>query len=148
MSIRELSENDLESLLELYGYLHEADLPQPPGDATTAVWSSILGNDGIRYFGVFEGEQLASTCNITITPNLTRGCRPYGLVENVVTHKLYRQRGYGERVLGAALDFAWSKKCYKVMLMTGRNDEGVSRFYEAAGFKRHEKEAFIAKPKD
>ncbi|MDM0009985.1 transposase [Variovorax sp. J22G73] len=34
---------------------------------------------------------------------------------------------------------------YKVMLMTGRKDEATFRFYEAAGFNRDDKQAFIAK---
>ena len=41
---------------------------------------------------------------------------------------------------------AWSRACYTVMLMTGRLDEAMLRFYEAAGFDRHAKQAFIAKP--
>jgi hypothetical protein len=32
-----------------------------------------------------------------------------------------------------------------VMPMTGRKDEATYRFYEAAGFNRHDKQAFIAK---
>ncbi|MBK6004527.1 hypothetical protein JJB11_00365 [Ramlibacter ginsenosidimutans] len=36
--------------------------------------------------------------------------------------------------------------CYKVMLQTGRLDEGTFRFYESAGFDRHGKQAFIARP--
>jgi hypothetical protein len=32
------------------------------------------------------------------------------------------------------------------MLLSGRKDEATLRFYEAAGFDRNEKQAFIAKP--
>jgi GNAT superfamily N-acetyltransferase len=146
MSIRELSENNLEPLMELYRDLHDSDLPPPPQEVVSSVWNSIKGNTSIRYFGFFEGEILVSACNIAVVPNLTRGCKPYGLIENVVTHMLYRRRGQGQEVLNAALSFAWSKHCYKVMLMTGRQDEATFRFYESTGFSRHEKEAFIAKP--
>lgn len=38
--------------------------------------------------------------------------------------------------------------CYKVMLMTGRRDEATLRFYEAAGFSRNAKQAFVAKHPD
>ena len=57
-------------------------------------------------------------CTVTVVPNLTRGCQPYGLIENVVTHAEHRQRGYGKAVLAEALALAWSQGCYKVMLMT------------------------------
>jgi GNAT superfamily N-acetyltransferase len=39
-------------------------------------------------------------------------------------------------VMQAAVDHAWSNGCYKVMLMTGRTDPAVLRFYEACGFQR------------
>ena len=67
------------------------------------------------------------------------------MVENVVTHSGYRGNGYGKAVLKFALDQAWSMGCYKVMLMTGRNDEWVLNFYRNAGFSSSEKQAFIAK---
>jgi GNAT superfamily N-acetyltransferase len=146
MSIRELSEDNLEPLMELYGHLHDSDLPPPPEEVVSSIWSSIKGNTSIRYFGFFEGDILVSACNIAVVPNLTRGCKPYGLIENVVTHRQHRRRGHGQEVLNAALNFAWDKHCYKVMLMTGRHDEATFRFYESAGFNRHEKVAFIAKP--
>jgi GNAT superfamily N-acetyltransferase len=146
MSIRELSSTDLPALMDLYTHLHDKDLPQPAPRVLASVWDSIQRNDAIRYFGAFESGDLVSSCNITIIPNLTRGCASYGLIENVVTHNAHRERGHGKAVLKAALDFAWSRQCYKVMLMTGRLDAGTFSFYEKAGFKRNEKEAFVAKP--
>lgn len=79
-------------------------------------------------------------------PNLTRGCKPYAVIENVVTHSQHRQQGYGTAILKHALAYAWSVECYKVMLMTGRKDEATLRFYESAGFDRQSKQAFIAMP--
>jgi hypothetical protein len=32
------------------------------------------------------------------------------------------------------------------MLLTGRKDQATLRFYEQAGFDRHGKQAFVAKP--
>jgi GNAT superfamily N-acetyltransferase len=85
-------------------------------------------------------------CTITVIPNLTRGCRPYGVLENVVTHADHRNRGHGKAILAYALAHAWSQRCYKVMLLTGRKDDATLRFYESAGFDRHDKQAFVAKP--
>jgi GNAT superfamily N-acetyltransferase len=97
------------------------------------------------FVGELEGALVAS-CTLTIIPNLTRGARPYGLIENVITHVDYRRRGFGTKLLQHALGVAWDHACYKVMLLTGRKDEGVFRFYKEAGFQRGLKTGFIAYP--
>src|SRR5690606_24163545 len=98
----------LDSLLELYTHLHETDLPRPARDEIEGIWKGALGNNHIKYFGYFLDGRLVSSCTATVIPNLTRGCRPYAVVENVVTHVDFRARGYGKAILQAALDFAWS----------------------------------------
>lgn len=145
MEIRELAESDLAELLSLYKHLHVADEPASSQARAEAVWRELLANPRIRYFGVAIDGQLVSSCNLTVVPNLTRGCRPYGLIENVVTHAEHRSRGLGKAVLAQALSFAWGQDCYKVMLMTGRKDEATFHFYESAGFDRYDKQAFIVK---
>ncbi len=146
MKTRKLLETDLPALLDLYKHLHETDDPRPAPVVVEAVWQEILASRHFHYFGGFEGDELVSSCNLTLIPNLTRGCRPYGVIENVVTHAAYRGRGYAKDLLAQALDTAWAAGCYKVMLMTGRKDEATLKFYESAGFDRHGKQAFIAKP--
>ena len=145
MNIREIEIDDLQELLDLYADLHEGETPVS-ADTAGPVWRDIQFNPGIRYFGVYVDDALVSGCNLTIIPNLTHGCRPYGLIENVVTRRAHRRKGYGVAVLEHALRYAWSRDCYKVMLMTGRLDGETFAFYEAAGFSREGKQAFIARP--
>jgi GNAT superfamily N-acetyltransferase len=71
-----------------------------------------------------------------VIPNLTRGGKPYALIENVVTHAAYRGRGFGQAVLRAAVERAWAARCYKAMLMTGSKRASTLAFYEAAGFEQ------------
>lgn len=146
MDIRPLTNDDLPALLKLYGHLHSSDDPLPSQSEIHAVWAEIMSSDRFRYFGNFVGDTLVSSCTISIIPNLTRGCRPYGVIENVVTHADHRKRGYGTDILRFVLSHAWSVGCYKVMLLTGRKDETTLRFYQSAGFDPDEKHAFIAKP--
>lgn len=146
MQIRQISESELPALMALYRHLHESDDPLPDEAHLAAVWRELLGNPRYRYFGGYVGDQLVCSCTITVIPNLTRGCRPYGLIENVVTHADHRKKGHAKAVLHEALAFAWAQRCYKVMLMTGRKDEATLRFYEGAGFDRHGKQAFVARP--
>ncbi len=146
MTLREIEETELPDLLRLYAHLHESDLPIPSQSIVDATWSAIQENADYHCFGLFQDGGLVATCNLNMIPNLTRGCRPYGLIENVVTHPDFRRRGFGKAVLRYALEVAWGKGCYKVMLLTGRMNEATFQFYESVGFSRHEKQAFVAKP--
>ncbi|MCB0280639.1 MAG: GNAT family N-acetyltransferase [Calditrichaeota bacterium] len=147
MNIREITKIELEELLDLYGSLHEHDEPLPPKEVVNQVWTNIQSNSGILCFGLYDQGSLVSSCTLVVIPNLTRGCRSYGVIENVVTHTNYRGLGYGKKVLDHALRHAWKNNCYKVVLTTSRLTEDIFKFYESVGFSRYEKQAFIAKPK-
>ena len=146
MEIREITSSELDKLLDLYLHLHKSDDPLPEKKQIEMIWREIKENPRLKYFGLYVNDQLVSSCTLSIIPNLTRGCKSYGLIENVVTHKDYRQKGFGKRILEYTLKYAWEENCYKVMLLTGRKSEAIYRFYESAGFDRHEKQAFIARP--
>jgi GNAT superfamily N-acetyltransferase len=146
MDIRELKASDLDDLLSLYTHLHPSDDPLPPRAQVETTWRRILECPWSRVFGGYMERRLVSSCSLTVIPNLTRGCRPYGVLENVVTHIDYRRRGYGRAVLRHAQEYAWQQGCYKILLQTGNKDEGTYRFYEASGFDRWAKQAFVAKP--
>jgi hypothetical protein len=49
-------------------------------------------------------------------------------------------------LLRHALQIAWGRNCYKVILLTGSKSEGTLRFYEQAGFRKGIKTGFIAMP--
>ena len=133
-------------LLGLYTHLHEHDDPRPSAPEVHAGWAEALANPRIQHFGGWDGGNLISSCMLTIIPNLRRACRPLGVIENVVTQSAHGGRGWGPALLRHALAHAWQARCYKVMLMTGRKDESILRFYEQSGFERHGKQAFVARP--
>lgn len=147
MTIRLARREDLLGLLELYTHLHAADEPLPPRSEIEALWSEMLADTNTQVFVAESADAtLIASCTLAIVRNLTRGCRPYGIIENVVTHAAFRQQGYGTAVLHQALSAALERGCYKVMLLTGSKREATLRFYESAGFVRGEKTGFIARP--
>lgn len=99
-----------------------------------------------KYFGLYVDARLVSSCTLTITPNLTRGCRPYGMIDKMVADAGFRKRGFAKVVLEKAFAFSWPSNCCKVMLMTGRTDEPTFRLYESVGFNRHAKQGFVCAP--
>jgi GNAT superfamily N-acetyltransferase len=140
--------DELAGLLDLYKYLNSDEPPLPEEAVLNQVWNSFTTDSKINcVVGELDGRLVAS-CTLIIIPNLTRGARPYGLIENVVTHPEYRKQGIGSNLLRYALGLAWEKQCYKVMLLTGRKQEETLRFYENAGFQRGIKTGFVAKSID
>ena len=147
MSTRRITAAELPELLRLYAFLHPEDPVISPSNGTVQrLWSQILADVNLRYYVAEEAKSLVATCTLTLIPNLTRGLRPYGLIENVVTHPDFRNRGFATDVLRHALTDAWQAGCYKVMLETGSKKEETLRFYERAGFQRGVKTGFIAYP--
>ena len=140
--IREIRENELDALLNLYLHLHETAVPEMC-EHLTNTWSTIL-HDKNHHIIVCEIDgRIVSSCVCVIIPNLTRGVRPYAFVENVVTHADYRGNGYATSCLSFAREIAARENCYKIMLLTGSKEEKTLRFYERAGFNSTDKTAFI-----
>lgn len=142
MLIREVVKSDLDGLQELYLHLHESEkLPETP--QLKLLWDEIIADENYHILvGEIEGK-IVSSVTLVIIKNLTRGMRPYALIENVVTHRDYRCRGYASALVQRAVYIAKSRSCYKIMLLTGAKDEGTLRFYEKCGFNRKDKTAFI-----
>ncbi|MDZ8227581.1 GNAT family N-acetyltransferase [Nostoc sp. ChiVER01] len=144
--IRSVKQDELSALLNLYKHLNPMDAPLPDASTLEKIWNEILSDSKISCFvATWEGNLIAS-CILTIIPNLTRGARPYGLIENVITHPDYRRQGVGKRLIYHALQSAWSHNCYKVMLLSGSQTKEVLQFYEKTGFKKGIKTGFVATP--
>jgi GNAT superfamily N-acetyltransferase len=142
--IRKIKAQDLAGLLALYQDLHTQDEPLPERKALERVWAGIMANGSHAIFVAEQDQTLIATCALQVIPNLTRGARPYALIENVVTRKDSRGQGHASKILKYALDYAWAEGCYKVMLLTGRDDPKIFALYEKAGFKRGVKTGFVA----
>ncbi len=104
---------DLDSMLALYRHLNPDD-PVSDHHNTKLAWVALLES---QLTSVYVAElPIKGTGRVVYArrvPNLTRGARPYALVENVVTHTDYRRLGFGRAVLRAAMDAAWAAGCYK-----------------------------------
>ncbi|UZQ85709.1 GNAT family N-acetyltransferase [Thermoclostridium stercorarium] len=142
MQIREARKGDLDGLQELYLHLHETGkLPETP--ELISLWNEILADENYHILVAEVEGRIVSSVTLVVIKNLTRGMRPYALIENVVTHKDYRRRGYATALMDKAMDIARDSGCYKVMLLTGAKDENTLRFYEKCGFNSKDKTAFI-----
>lgn len=140
--VREIREDELDTLLDLYLHLHESSVPEMT-EHLAKTWNTILRDENHHIIVCETDGRIVSSCVCVIIPNLTRGIRPYAFVENVVTHADYRGNGYATECLAYAKEIAMKENCYKIMLLTGSKDEKILRFYEHAGFNSSDKTAFI-----
>ena len=140
--IREIREHELDELFNLYLHLHESGIPEMT-EHLARTWDTILRDEHHHIIVCEIDGKLVSSCVCVIIPNLTRGVRPYAFIENVVTHADFRGHGYATSCLAYAKEIAVRENCYKMMLLTGANDEGTLRFYERAGFNCTDKTAFV-----
>jgi GNAT superfamily N-acetyltransferase len=141
--VRLIKFEELNGLLDLYKYLNPDDPDLKGTDCINKLWEKIYNDPNIYYFVVEDDGRIVSSCTLIIIDNLTRRGRPFGLIENVVTHKEYRKRGYGTAILHNAVEVAKKNNCYKVVLLTGRKEESVLRFYERVGFEKDIKTGFM-----
>ena len=141
IEIREAAPNDLSALLGLYAFLH--DEAPPPQEKAADIWGHICAAEGHHVILGFLRGVAVSSCVLVVVPNLTRGGRPYALVENVITHPDFRHMGFASAVLAYAEQLARDANCYKIMLSSGAKDKATLRFYEAAGYNRLDKTAFV-----
>jgi len=140
--IRTARNTELDKMIELYKHLHRADVHAQLDDLRR-VWTEMLESQFLHCFVTEEDDQLVSSCVLVLVPNLTRGAKPYGLIENVVTHTDHRNRGLATRLIQYVLNFAWQRGAYKVMLLTGSKNPAVHRLYEKVGFNGHSKKGYV-----
>ena len=140
--IREITENDLDGLMQLYTQLHGNSIPEKT-DELKKLWESILADKNHHIIVAEEDGKIISSCVCVIIPNLTHGQRPYAFIENVITDENFRKKGYATACLDFAGDIARAENCYKIMLMTGSKEESTLNFYRKAGFNDNDKTAFI-----
>ncbi|HWZ67701.1 MAG TPA: GNAT family N-acetyltransferase, partial [Stellaceae bacterium] len=136
--------SDLESLLDLFRVSEVSSIADPT-ERIEHIWSETLTHQGLALFVSEAGARIAATCMLITAPNLLRGGRGHGFLENVVTHPEHRGQGHGRAVVRAALTEAWSRNCYHVLLQSGRKDPRVHRFYESLGFEPGVRVGYVAR---
>jgi GNAT superfamily N-acetyltransferase len=134
---------DLTSLLSLFE-VSEVSAVAQPRERSERIWQETLAHPSVHVFVSDDSVRIAATCMLVIAPNLLRGGRRHGFLENVVTHPELRGRGHGKAVVMAALEHAWAADCHHVLMQSGRADPRVHTFYERLGFRPGLRVAYVA----
>ncbi|ULQ60226.1 GNAT family N-acetyltransferase [Brucepastera parasyntrophica] len=142
ITYRAAGKKDLGGLISLYKQLNPEDNP-PDGKTVRRIWKKILADRDSRIFLACDSDTAVGSCSVFIIPNLTRGGRPFAVIENVIVDSGYRNLGIGRRLMDSALLFAENSGCYKVLLLSSSGRSGSHRFYEKMGFDGNSKKGFV-----
>lgn len=134
--------SDLAGLQALYQELRPQDQPLRPDNALRAL-QSLLDNPAIRLVVSAADEQPMATCMLAMVPGLVHQAQPFGIIEHVVTAQAHRGKGIAQAMLEFALQLAWRKGCYKVILLSGQQRTGAHQLYLRAGFDGDRERGFV-----
>lgn len=145
MIIRKAKNTDADDLKVLYFDFLTHFPPKEEQDMN--LWQNLLDKfekDEHMYLLVVEENGIVvSSVQMAIIESLTHNVRPFAVIENVVTHIDYRNRGYASALLERASEIAREQRCYKVFLETGSNKESTLNFYKKNGFAIDEKHSCL-----
>lgn len=145
MIIRKAKGSDANDLKVLY-FDYLTHFP-PKEEQDMIMWQNLLDKfekDENMYLLVVEEEgKIISSVQMAIIESLTHNVRPFAVIENVVTHIDYRNKGYASALLERASEIAREHRCYKVFLETGSNKESTLNFYRNNGFAIDEKHSCL-----
>lgn len=145
MIIRKAQNKDADDLKTLY-FEYLTHFP-PKEEQDMQLWKQLLDkfekDENMHLLVAEEDGKVVSSVQMAIIESFTHNVRPFAVVENVVTHIDYRNRGYASALLKQASEIAKAHNCYKVFLETGSNKESTLNFYRNNGFAIDEKHSCL-----
>jgi len=145
MIIRKAKSTDASDLKVLY-FDYLTHFP-PKEEQDMTLWQSLLNkferDENMYLLVAEENGKVVSSVQMAIIESLTHNVRPFAVIENVVTHADYRNRGFASALLEKASEIAREYNCYKVFLETGSNKESTLNFYKNNGFAIDEKHSCL-----
>lgn len=145
MVIRKATGSDADGLKVLY-FEYLTHFP-PKEEQNMQVWADMLNrfekDDNMHLLVAEEDGKVVSSVQMAIIESLTHNVSPFAVIENVVTHIDYRNKGYASALLERGSEIAKDRGCYKVFLETGSNKESTLNFYRNNGFSIDEKHSCL-----
>ncbi len=131
MTIREIKEHDLDSIIKLYQEFW--------GDISNfkkmqnLYKTLIMKPDYIILCAEIDNKVVGTAMGV-ICYELYGDCRPFMVMENLVTDKNYRKRGIAKSLLTELEIRAKNKDCSQIQFITDKNRYDAVSFYTSMGF--------------
>lgn len=126
---------DLDSIVRLVALMHDEE---PPLAEVAGTYPSVLHeilsqpNRFLLVGGI--DEQVTGTADMVVVQNLSRGGRPWAVVENVVVDPAYRRRGIARMLMLVLIRIAVERDCYKMQLVSAERRDEAHALYKALRF--------------
>jgi ribosomal protein S18 acetylase RimI-like enzyme len=136
MKVRAAMPADLPAVLALYRELDAEDAPDL--SQARAVFDRMTTYpDYTLYVTEAAGGDVLGTFTLLVMENIAHNGARSAVIEAVAVAGAAQGQGIGRAMMGAALDLARDKGCYKAALSTRMSREQAHAFYEGLGFERH-----------
>jgi len=133
IKIRELKEKDL-----FNGFLESLDSLRKASDSSPKkakeIFKKIKSDKNYKIYIAILDSRVVGTATIFIEQKFIHDGGRVGHIEDVSVRKKYKDKGIGQKIVKALLEYAKKKGCYKTILDC---TDDLIPFYEKIGFKRH-----------
>ncbi len=137
MIIREATEQDLHSVLSLYGQLGMDDGSVLTPDEAKGIFRRMRSYPDYALYVASSDNDIIGTFSLLIMDNLAHKGAPSGIIEDIVVREDLRGLGIGRRMMNFAMYLCQKKGCYKLALSSNLGRESAHFFYEKLAFKKH-----------
>jgi GNAT superfamily N-acetyltransferase len=133
ISVRAATPGDIHPLIGLLSQLH----PEHPANSRTArhVLEAVLQQHGRPALLAQADEEVITTADLLLVPNLTHRARPWAIVENLVVDEAARGQGAGRALIDEIVARAERARCYMIQLLSLNHRTAASAFYRHHGFQ-------------
>src|SRR3972149_452648 len=133
IKIRELKEKDL-----FNGFLESLDSLRKASDSSPKkakeIFKKIKSDKNYKIYIAILDSRVVGTATIFIEQKFIHDGGKVGHIEDVAIRKNYKDKGIGQKIVKALLEYAKKKGCYKTILDC---TDDLIPFYEKIGFQRH-----------
>jgi GNAT superfamily N-acetyltransferase len=131
--------NDLPQLIELLNDLFTQDIEFVPDlDKQKKGLEAIINNPEIGEILVLKGDsKILGMVSLLYSISTALGGK-VAILEDMIIHKDYRQKGLGKELLGEAIRFSKERNCLRLTLLTDFNNYSAINLYQQFGFKKSE----------
>ncbi len=139
MEIAALQEGDLADLAQLYQQLLPNDISIA---RMRAAFERNRNNENHLILAAKLDNKLVGTLLAVVCEMLFGQCKSFMVIEDVIVDEGQRRKGIGTALMQFAEEYARSRNCTYIMLITDADRLGSQEFYRSLGYATEEYKAF------